>query len=304
MLRLSVAPRHLRPCLNLPKPLTKILRPARRKPCVMPTKPIHLMTNSPRRQKKKCVKSAHDLNAAMIACAQPLLQHRLLETSRQNDLIALCHDWPHMARPCQLPPQHDPWSVWLFLGGRGAGKTRAGAEWVRRCVQKGSQRIALVGPSYADVREVMIEGESGLRNIGYPTERPHYESSRRRLVWPNGAVGYVFSSQEPDGLRGPQFDAAWADEFCAWAYPQETLSNLRFGLRLGEQPKLVMTTTPKPIASLRALIEEFGVVCTRSSTHANTANLSRHFLDSIVEIYGGTRLGRQELDGEILEDMP
>jgi phage terminase large subunit-like protein len=190
------------------------------------------------------------------------------------------------------------------LGGRGAGKTRAGAEWVRRRIQEGSRRIALVGPSYADVREVMIEGESGLRNIGYPSERPRYESSRRRLLWPNGAVGYVFSSQEPDGLRGPQFDAAWADEFCAWSYPHKTLSNLRFGLRLGECPQLIITTTPKPIAPLRALIEEFGVLCTRSSTHENTANLSPHFLNSIVEIYGGTRLGRQELDGEILDDMP
>ena len=120
------------------------------------------------------------------------------------------------ARGDQKPPNED-WLIWLLLGGRGSGKTRTGAEWVREQVHTGAaRRIALVAPSYNDAREVMIEGESGLRNIGYPFERPKYTSSRRVLEWPNGVIGQIFSAEEPDGLRGPQFDAAWADEFCAW----------------------------------------------------------------------------------------
>ena len=129
------------------------------------------------------------------------------------------------------------------------------------------------------------------------------ESSRRRLLWPNGAIGHVFSAENPDGLRGPQFDAAWADEFCAWAYPQETLSNLRFGLRLGDFPRLVLTSTPKPIPALRSLMAESGIVVSKASTLANRAYLSSVFMRTIFETYGGTRLGRQELEGEILDDI-
>ncbi|PHR94325.1 MAG: ATP-binding protein [Robiginitomaculum sp.] len=260
------------------------------------------MTKCPLQPPQKCSLFATDLTASILVSAQLKTQISVLESLETNDLIALEHDWMHSARNVQIAPDGD-WIIWLFLGGRGAGKTRAGAEWIRAQIHNGAERVALVAPTYADAREVMIEGESGLRNIGYPSERPIYESSRRRLVWPNGAVGHVFSAEDPDGLRGPQFDAGWADEFCAWSYPEETLSNLRFGLRLGSYPRLVVTSTPKPMPALRKLIAGQDVTLTRAGTLTNKAHLSPVFMQTIFEVYGGTRLGRQELDGEILDDL-
>lgn len=211
--------------------------------------------------------------------------------------------WEFYARPDQLPPETD-WLIWLLMGGRGSGKTRAGAEWVREQVQNlGKRRIALVGPTYSDVREVMLGGESGLLNLGYPAERPKYLPSRRRLEWPNGATGQIFTAEDPDGLRGPQFDGAWADEFCAWAKPEETLSNLRFGLRLGLSPRLVITTTPKPTAAFKKLIETEGVVIARAKTLDNEKFLAPTFVSAMTSVYGGTRKGRQELNGELLLDL-
>ncbi|MCF6274784.1 MAG: terminase family protein [Robiginitomaculum sp.] len=210
--------------------------------------------------------------------------------------------WHKTRRPDQEPPK-GKWLIWILLGGRGAGKTRAGAEWVREQVMDNNKkRIALVAPTYNDAREVMIGGESGLLNIGPEKDRPKYISSRRRLEWKDGAVAYVFSAEDPDGLRGPQFDCAWADEFCAWSYPDDTLSNLRLGLRLGDEPQLVITTTPKPLPTLKKLMLEPGMKVTRATTKDNAANLSPAFMQSVYEIYGGTRLGRQELNGEIIED--
>jgi len=217
--------------------------------------------------------------------------------------------WPYTARPDQLAPEGD-WNIWLLLGGRGSGKTRAGAEWVQAQVMAGARRVALVGPTYADVREVMIDGESGLMSLGLASERPTYLASRRRLEWPNGAVAQVFSSEDPDGLRGPQFDCAWADEFCAWNYPDATLANLRMGLRLAraneevcEEPKLVMTTTPKPSQALRDLLATPGLSISRAKTADNLAHLSPGFLSVLEKAYGGTRLARQELDGELVENL-
>lgn len=210
--------------------------------------------------------------------------------------------WPEMARADQLPPAGD-WSIWMLLGGRGSGKTRAGAEWIRAQVKSGFRRIALIAPTYSDAREVMLLGESGLLALGPPNERPSYLPSRRRLEWPNGACGQIFSAEDPDGLRGPQFDCAWADEFCAWAYPEDTLSNLRFALRLGTAPRLVMTTTPRPIPALRSLLKEDRLVISRAKTSDNAANLSPAFLEAINAAYGGTTLGRQELGGELLFDI-
>lgn len=190
------------------------------------------------------------------------------------------------------------------MGGRGSGKTRAGAEWVRAQVEKGARRIALVAPSYNAAREVMLEGESGLLSLGRNKERPTYTSSRRRLEWPNGAEGYIFSSEDPEGLRGPQFDYAWADEFCAWSYPKETLSNLRLGLRLGAAPRLVVTTTPKPTPAMKSLMKAAGIEISRATTADNAENLAPTFLAAMTEAYGQTRLGRQELGGEFIEDLP
>lgn len=210
--------------------------------------------------------------------------------------------WRALARDDQLPPCSD-WLIWLILAGRGAGKTRAGAEWIREQVDAGRRQVALVAPTYHIAREVMLNGPSGLLNIGSKADRPQYVASRRRLEWKNGAVGLVFSSEDPDGLRGPQFDCAWADEFCAWTYPDATLSNLRLGLRLGKAPRLVVTTTPKPTAALKALLKTKGVVVTRASTMENAKNLSPVFIRAVTQAYGGTHLGRQELGGELIEDI-
>ncbi len=199
----------------------------------------------------------------------------------------------------QLPPD-EAWATWLFLGGRGAGKTFAGAAWMIDQAEDGG-RLALVGPTFHDVREVMIEGPSGLRALSPPDARPRWEASRRRLVWPNGATAYAFSAEDPDSLRGPQFHAAWADEFCAWPKPAETLAMLRFGLRLGTDPRLVVTSTPRPIRALKALMAEPGVKLTRAGTAANAGNLAPAFLRTLETLYGGTRLAAQELDGIIVE---
>ncbi len=220
-----------------------------------------------------------------------------------HDMAHLDYLWALYARADQWPPE-EAWLIWLLLGGRGSGKTRAGAEWIRQKISQGAGRIALVAPTFNDAREVMIEGESGLRHIGYPGERPTFISSRRRLEWPNGAVGQVFSSEDPDSLRGPQFEYAWADEFCAWSYPADTLANLRLGLRLGTQPQLVVTTTPRPLPALKKLMQAKGLVMSQMTTQDNTGFLAPGFISAMEESYGGTRLGRQELAGEFIEDLP
>jgi len=224
--------------------------------------------------------------------------------SDRHDAKQFLLNWLHCAKAHQSTPDDTNWLIWLLLGGRGAGKTRTGAEWIRSQVaDHGKRRIALVAPTFQDAREVMIEGESGLQNIGYPMERPKYWSSRRRLEWPNGAVGLVFSSEDPDGLRGPQFDCAWADEFCAWSYPEPVLSNLRFALRVGQNPQMVVTTTPKPIPALKRLMNAKGVVISHGKTSDNSDSLASNFISAMQDAYGGTRTGRQELNGEFLEDL-
>ncbi|PXA93820.1 DNA-packaging protein, partial [Caulobacter sp. D4A] len=192
------------------------------------------------------------------------------------------------------------WSTFLLLGGRGSGKTFAGSRWMAQMALS-VPRMALVGPTLHDVREVMVEGASGLRAASGPAFRPRWESSRRRLVWPNGAAAYAFSAEDPDSLRGPQFHAAWADEFCAWPKASETLAMLRFGLRLGEDPRLVVTTTPRPTRALKVLMAEAGVSTTRAGTAANAGNLAPRFLASLEALYGGTRLAAQELEGIVVE---
>ncbi|WP_419252155.1 DNA-packaging protein [Caulobacter sp. ErkDOM-YI] len=216
------------------------------------------------------------------------------------DLVAACLRSLRPTERHQRPPA-DPWSAWLFLGGRGAGKTFAGASWVAGLIGQ-PLSIALVGPTFHDVREVMIEGPSGLMALSPHDDRPRWETTRKRLVWKSGAVAYAFSAEDPDGLRGPQFHAAWADEFCAWPKPAQTLAMLRFGLRLGEDPRLVVTTTPRPIRALKTLIAEPGVAVTRAGTAANADNLAPAFLSTLQALYGGTRLAAQELDGVIVED--
>lgn len=200
--------------------------------------------------------------------------------------------------------------TWLVLGGRGAGKTRLGAEWINAHVRgfppwapQGLRyrNIALIGETLADVREVMIDGPSGiLRNAR--GERPRFEPSRRRLVWPGGAVAQIFSSEDPDSLRGPQFDAAWGDEIGKWKHAEEVFDMLQFGLRVGPAPRQLLTTTPKSVPLLRRLLKDPSVRVARMRTSANAAHLAPGFLAAVVGRYGGTRLGRQELDGEMIED--
>lgn len=190
----------------------------------------------------------------------------------------------------------------MMLGGRGSGKTFAGAWWLHDlALHNDGLTLALIGPALHDVREVMIEGPSGLRSIAAEGDRPRWEASRRRLIWPGGAVAYAFSAEDPDSLRGPQFHAAWADEFCAWREPDRVMSNLRFGLRRGENPRLVVTTTPRPIPALRRLMAEPGLATTRGGTAANAGNLSPGFVAHLRGLYGGTRLEAQELEGLVVE---
>lgn len=208
--------------------------------------------------------------------------------------------WDAIAHDAQRTPS-GAWSTWLFQGGRGAGKTRAGAEWLAARAEATPNGIfALVGPTMHDVREVMIDGVSGLRNLP-GRERPIYEHVRKRLTWKNGARAFAFSAEEPERLRGPQFEAAWADEFCIWPRPTQTLANLRLALRRGAHPQLVVTTTPKPLASLRALRAEQSCVITQAATTINAAHLAPTFLSGLDALYGGTRLAAQELEGLLVE---
>jgi phage terminase large subunit-like protein len=214
-------------------------------------------------------------------------------------------DWQAKARAEQLPPPGD-WTIWIYLAGRGAGKTRSGVEWIRSQIESGVKRVALVAPTAADCRDVIVEGESGILATSPDWARPTYEASKRRLTWPSGQIATMFSSEEPDRLRGPQHGAALCDELPAWNNVQETWDMLRFGMRLGKRPRTMITTTPRPIRILKEFVGRAGgdVVITRGRTSDNAANLPSAFLNEIASRYAGTRLGRQELDGDILDDVP
>ncbi len=209
--------------------------------------------------------------------------------------------WPLMARENQNPPD-GLWTAWILLAGRGFGKTRTGAEWVRSQVESGrAGRIALVARTPAEIRDTMIQGQSGLLSICPPWAMPEYESTKKKLTWPNGATAFLFSSYEPDQLRGPQFDAAWCDELASWKYPGDTWDNLAFALRLGSDPRCVVTTTPKPIALLRELVARPDVIVTRGTTYDNEDNLAPSFYSQIRSRYEGTRTGRQEIHADLLD---
>jgi phage terminase large subunit-like protein len=217
----------------------------------------------------------------------------------------------HHQFPPALAPNGKPWHTWVMIGGRGAGKTRAGAEWIRAqalglapfATEKASH-IALIGETEHDVREVMIEGVSGLLAVHGWHERPVWQPSRKRLEWPDGQVAQAFSADDPESLRGPQFCCAWSDEMAKWRYAQDAFDMLQFGLRLGTQPRQLITTTPRPNALLKRLIEDPACVVTRAATRANAHNLAPTFLQTVMGRYAGTRLGRQELEAEIIEDRP
>ena len=224
-------------------------------------------------------------------------------------------DWSLWGRPEQQAPTSDDWNIWAYIAGRGAGKTRTAAEWVRETAKytnTGQRRFALVARTAADVRDVIVEGESGIINVTPPSERPLYEPSKRRLTWPNGNTATCFTADEPDSLRGPQFTHAWGDEVAAWrqtpdAAGMTAFDNLRVGTRLGLNPKIMVTTTPKRVPLLYALMAEAEktgkVIITRGSTMDNSGNLSAAYLDAIKGVYEGTRLAQQELYGEMLDQV-
>jgi phage terminase large subunit-like protein len=217
---------------------------------------------------------------------------------------ALSNSWRVQARPEQCEPSGDWWSTWLILAGRGWGKTRTGTEWVHSHAVAGTaSRIAIVAPTAADCRDVLIEGPSGFLAIASNSTRPTWEPSKRRLTWPNGAEATAFSAEEPERLRGPQTDLAYCDELATWPHP-ETLDMLNLGLRVGIRPRKLITTTPKPSKLLKAIIADPTTVITRGKTADNAKNLSPMFMDGIMRKYAGTRLGRQEIDGELLLDVP
>ena len=224
----------------------------------------------------------------------------------------LNHQWLYWARVNQqLPPDDHAFRNWLVLGGRGAGKTRAGAEWVRALalglyepVIRRCQRIAIVAPTFDEARMVMVEGESGLLSVHHKDERPTFYRSLRRLSWANGSVAEIYSAEEPEGLRGPQFDAAWCDELAKWKKAEAAWNNLQLALRLGDVPQAVITTTPRPTKLIRELMNDAATVVTRSRTIDNRNNLAPSFLSDVMARYGGTNLGRQELDGDLIEDDP
>lgn len=230
----------------------------------------------------------------------------IINSLEDEEVEALLYDWQGIwARDSQLTPAElsDARNIWLILAGRGWGKTRTGVEYVRELVRDGYKRIALIGPTPADVRDVMIEGESGIMNTLPEWELPLYEPSKRRLTFPNGAIATVYSGYKPDQLRGPQHDAFWADELAAWQYLQETWDMLMFGLRLGK-PRGVITTTPRPSPVIKDLVKADNVIVTKGSTYENRENLADAFFNAIIGKYEGTRLGRQELNAEILDDNP
>lgn len=230
-------------------------------------------------------------------------QALLLDKLSAESISDLMHCWEFLARPKQKPPPGN-WRIWLVLAGRGFGKTRTGAEWVRSRVESGqAKRIALVGRTSADVRDVMVDGPAGLVTIAPPGMRPVYEPSKRRLVWPNGAVAQMFSADEPNLLRGPQFDCAWLDELAAWRY-DDAFDQLMFGLRLGKDPRCIVTTTPKPTSRIRELTRQKTTHVTRGTTFENRANLAPQFFDEIVSRYEGTSIGRQELYADVLDEAP
>ena len=220
----------------------------------------------------------------------------------------LLQDWRLWAREDQLPPEPFNWRNWLLLGGRGAGKTRSGAEWIKAKALglwgTAAQRIAIIGPSLLEARLVMIEGPSGLLAVHGDDERPDYEPSKRLITWPNGSVAQIFSADEPETLRGPQFEACWCDELGKWKYADEAWTMLQFALRLGDHPQCVITTTPRAMTLLKKIMSDEATVISRATTFANVGNLAPAFMRDIEARYGGTRLGRQELMGELIEDDP
>jgi phage terminase large subunit-like protein len=222
-----------------------------------------------------------------------------------TELHGLAYDWATWARPNQLAPPEfasGEKSTWLILAGRGYGKTRVGAEQVRAWIKEGFNRVNFIAPTADDIRDVMVEGESGILAVCPPDERPVYRVSKRRLEWPNGSISLLFTAEEPERLRGKQHQKLWTDEPASWRYDEDSWDQAMFGLRIGREPQVIATTTPRPTKLIRALIKEVTTIITRGTTYENRSNLAQGFYSRIIKKYEGTRLGRQELMAEVLDD--
>ena len=246
-----------------------------------------------------------------IALGTDSERREILAQLTDKQMVSLQWDWLAWGRPKQFAPRDAAWLIWLILAGRGFGKTRTGSETIRQWMcgetptERGKYRhIALVAETAADARDVLVEGPSGLLATHPKSFRPRYEPSKRRLTWPNGATATTYNAREPDQLRGPQHDAAWCDELAKWMYVRETWDMLQFSLRSGVMPRQIITTTPRPIGVLREIMAMPECRVTRGSTYENLGNLAPPFLQKIISKYEGTRLGRQELLAEILDDIP
>ena len=251
--------------------------------------------------------SNHDLLDALLDLAEPDRLAALRQLS-DEERVEFRYHWKLWARARQLPPPGD-WTTWLVMAGRGFGKTRAGAEWVRTtCQSHPEARFALIGASLGEVRAVMVEGESGILATCPPGQVPLFEPSLRRLTWGNGAQATLYSALEPESLRGPQHSHAWCDEIAKWGGPagqaEMAWDNLLLGLRLGSCPQVAATTTPRAVPLLQRLLNHPDFVVTRGSTFDNQANLPTRFIRAVRREYGKSRLGRQELDGELILDLP
>lgn len=227
-----------------------------------------------------------------------------VETLSDDEIRWLLYDWEEWGRPNQQTPPGD-WVIWLILAGRGWGKTRTGVEWIRSKIEPSPfpLELALIAETKRDGREVIVHGPAGFIQSCPPWNMPKWESSKPALTWPNGSVGHLYSGEEPDQLRGPSFHFAWVDEWAKYQYPVETMDNLELALRLGDHPQMIITTTPRPLPMLKEKLSDPDVVLTRGHTDENRANLAASYIKRVIKKYEGTRLGRQELAGDILEDV-
>ena len=239
-------------------------------------------------------------NALTYASMTPDAREKLMESLSPKEKAALLYNWEFWAREKQMPPKGFEY-IWMILTGRGWGKNRVGSEMVRKWAREGYTPIALIGQTKADARDTMVEiGDSSILKTSPPWFMPEYEPSKRRLTWPNGVQAIIYSGDEPDQLRGPQHAKGWCDELAKYQYPQETWDNFMFGLRIGDKPQALITTTPRPIQTIIDLIKDPKVTVTTGHTLENQANLAREFIEYVMGKYQGTKLGRQELAGEVL----
>ena len=241
--------------------------------------------------------------AEKLAKLQPEERIKLLKSYKPEELKKLEYDWNFWARENQKTPE-GKWITWLLMAGRGFGKTRVGAEQIIKWKNQGYKHLSLMAKTPAEARDVMIEGESGILNCSPPWDMPMYEPSKRSLTWKNGATALIFSGENYDQARGSQCEKAWIDELAKYRNPQEALDNIMFGLRLGDNPQVIITTTPKPIKTVKELLKDKNTIITRGSTYDNISNLADAFIQTVIAKYENTRLGRQELYAEMLDDNP